>query len=150
MSQGRERRSYERLYSGYGAAFGSARPSSSEPFGSSGRFVTQCCRIGLWMVADVWMSNLEPAAGFLDRAISRLGAAYAIGSTLLVATLFGSAVWYLSSPRPLFMQNEPAFAVKGRTTRGREVFLAGDCASCHATPGQPDRLHLGGGLALSS
>jgi mono/diheme cytochrome c family protein len=31
-----------------------------------------------------------------------------------------------------------------------EIFAAGDCASCHATPGQDDRLKLGGGLALAS
>lgn len=30
------------------------------------------------------------------------------------------------------------------------MFDAGDCASCHATPGQPDRLKLGGGIALAS
>lgn len=30
------------------------------------------------------------------------------------------------------------------------VFAAADCASCHARPGQPDRLKLGGGLALAS
>lgn len=33
---------------------------------------------------------------------------------------------------------------------GRTMFLAGGCASCHATPGQDDRLKLGGGLALHS
>ena len=38
----------------------------------------------------------------------------------------------------------------GDPVRGARVFAAGDCASCHATPGQPDRLHLGGGLALAS
>ncbi|MBB2695754.1 UNVERIFIED_ORG: mono/diheme cytochrome c family protein [Rhizobium esperanzae] len=30
------------------------------------------------------------------------------------------------------------------------VFAAGGCASCHASPGQPDRLKLGGDLALAS
>lgn len=38
----------------------------------------------------------------------------------------------------------------GDPARGALVFAAGDCASCHATPGQPDRLRLGGGLALAS
>ena len=33
---------------------------------------------------------------------------------------------------------------------GRELFYAGGCASCHATPGQDDRTKLGGGLALTS
>ena len=34
--------------------------------------------------------------------------------------------------------------------RGRDVFNAADCASCHATLGQPDRLKVDGGLALAS
>jgi mono/diheme cytochrome c family protein len=38
----------------------------------------------------------------------------------------------------------------GDAGRGAIVFAAGDCASCHARPGQPDRLKLGGGLALPS
>lgn len=31
---------------------------------------------------------------------------------------------------------------------GRTMFFAGGCASCHATPGQSDRLKLGGGLPM--
>ena len=33
---------------------------------------------------------------------------------------------------------------------GRIIFNAGGCSSCHAVPGQPDRLKLGGGLGLAS
>ncbi|HZR76155.1 cytochrome c [Bradyrhizobium sp.] len=33
---------------------------------------------------------------------------------------------------------------------GQIVFNAGGCASCHAVPDQPDRLKLGGGLAIPS
>lgn len=33
---------------------------------------------------------------------------------------------------------------------GQELFNAGGCSSCHAVPNQPDRLRLGGGLALGS
>jgi mono/diheme cytochrome c family protein len=33
---------------------------------------------------------------------------------------------------------------------GKLLFAAGGCSSCHATPGQDDRLKLGGGLALGS
>src|SRR6201999_4135377 len=33
---------------------------------------------------------------------------------------------------------------------GQVVFNAGGCASCHAVPDQPDRLRLGGGLAIPS
>lgn len=38
----------------------------------------------------------------------------------------------------------------GDPLRGKLIFAAGDCASCHATPGQSDRLRLGGGIALAS
>src|SRR5579885_972158 len=33
---------------------------------------------------------------------------------------------------------------------GELIFNAGGCASCHAVPNQPDRLKLGGGLAITS
>ncbi|MCA1439501.1 cytochrome c [Ensifer sp. IC4062] len=39
---------------------------------------------------------------------------------------------------------------EGSASRGEIIFAAGGCASCHATPGQPDHLKLGGGLALAS
>lgn len=61
----------------------------------------------------------------------------------------GAAAWILSAPRPAVAasaQAEPG----GDAERGRLVFLAGDCASCHASPGQEDRLRLGGGMALGS
>src|ERR687896_1822187 len=33
---------------------------------------------------------------------------------------------------------------------GRTMFIAGNCASCHATPNQEDATKLGGGLRLKS
>src|SRR5262245_47033216 len=33
---------------------------------------------------------------------------------------------------------------------GQTMFNAGGCSSCHAVPDQPDRLRLGGGLAIPS
>jgi mono/diheme cytochrome c family protein len=39
---------------------------------------------------------------------------------------------------------------QGDPQRGRIIFAAGDCSSCHASPGQSDRYRLGGGLALPS
>jgi mono/diheme cytochrome c family protein len=35
-------------------------------------------------------------------------------------------------------------------TNGETMFNIGGCSSCHAVPGQPDRLKLGGGLAIPS
>jgi mono/diheme cytochrome c family protein len=74
---------------------------------------------------------------------------------LLAALLLGaggaSAAWFLSAPHPRFSEADAAeFDRPGDPERGRLVFAAADCASCHASPGQTDRLRLGGGLALAS
>ena len=59
--------------------------------------------------------------------------------------------WWATEPRPAFAREQWAdFEPGGDAARGRVVFEAGGCASCHATPGQPDRLQLGGGLELKS
>jgi mono/diheme cytochrome c family protein len=58
-----------------------------------------------------------------------------------------------SSPCPdrLFARDaEAPLDGTGDPAKGKLVFAAGDCASCHASPGQSDRLRLGGGLALAS
>ena len=40
---------------------------------------------------------------------------------------------------------------RGKThSSGKLLFSAGGCTSCHATPGQDDKLRLGGGLALAA
>jgi mono/diheme cytochrome c family protein len=73
----------------------------------------------------------------------------------LVLVLLGLCVaemavmWIVTESRPPFAANDLRFE-EGNAARGRLVFAAGDCASCHATPGQSDRLRLGGGLALAS
>lgn len=68
-----------------------------------------------------------------------LGALGAIGSI---------AMWVLTAPRPA-LKGAPTDQ-EGDPVKGRLIFAAADCASCHASPGQPDRLRLGGGLALAS
>lgn len=75
-----------------------------------------------------------------------------VAAALLVAVgllALGATAWLLTTPHPFFVKDDPRLAA-GHPERGRLVFLAGQCASCHASPGQPDRLKLGGGLALSS
>jgi mono/diheme cytochrome c family protein len=62
----------------------------------------------------------------------------------------GAAIWIGSMPRPAVAAGGAALPDAGDPERGRLVFLAGDCASCHASPGQEDRLRLGGGMALGS
>jgi mono/diheme cytochrome c family protein len=72
---------------------------------------------------------------------------------ILLGTSFaGAAVlalyWWLTAV--------PAGSVLGASAHapdlanGLTAFNAGGCSSCHAVPGQPDRLRLGGGLAIVS
>jgi mono/diheme cytochrome c family protein len=71
---------------------------------------------------------------------------------LLAAALAGVAAlgvyWWLTAPPSMSAAAEPAYAPN--LANGLIAFNAGGCASCHAVPGQPDRLKLGGGLAISS
>jgi mono/diheme cytochrome c family protein len=70
---------------------------------------------------------------------------------LLVTGLIGAAAWVLTEPRPVFSNDaDEALREKGDPAKGRLIFALGDCGSCHASPGQGDRLRLGGGLALAS
>jgi mono/diheme cytochrome c family protein len=59
--------------------------------------------------------------------------------------------WRLSAPRPRYSEAEWQAQTQPRdATAGRRMFFAGGCDSCHATPGQPDPLRLGGGLELKT
>ena len=74
----------------------------------------------------------------------------AVALVTLAATA-AAAAWVLTKPRPAFDAIQAAALEHGvDAERGKVIFEAGDCASCHASPGQPDRLRLGGGLALGS
>lgn len=73
-----------------------------------------------------------------------------IGFLVAGAIASGVASWLLSAPHPAVAESEAAEFEGGDPAKGRLIFAAGDCASCHATPGQTDRLHLGGGMALAS
>ena len=67
----------------------------------------------------------------------------------VIAGVIGlAAFWVLTIPATV-----PANALAAHTpdlANGKEVFLAGGCASCHAVPGQEDKTRLGGGLGLKS
>jgi mono/diheme cytochrome c family protein len=72
-----------------------------------------------------------------------------VGMVVVVAGVL--SVWLVTQPRPVHSRDTQQIAEAiGDPERGRLVFAAGDCASCHASPGQSDRLRLGGGLALAS
>jgi mono/diheme cytochrome c family protein len=64
--------------------------------------------------------------------------------------LLALVAWHLTTAAPIFSKDDPRLQGGGDVRRGEMVFTAGECASCHASPGQPDSLHLGGGLALAS
>jgi mono/diheme cytochrome c family protein len=67
----------------------------------------------------------------------------------LAAAIVGLCVfWFVTIPATI-----PASALAPYTpnaANGREMFYAGGCTSCHATPGHEDRTRLGGGLGLKS
>lgn len=94
-------------------------------------FYGEVCRQPLFMRRRSWLVML-------------LGSAAILGS--------GLAFMFLSAPHPVFADPTSARELNeaGSAERGRLIFNAGDCAACHASAGQADRLRLGGGLALAS
>lgn len=66
---------------------------------------------------------------------------------LITAVASVAGYWWLTAPTALAL---PAPARGPDLANGQELFNAGGCSSCHAMPNQPDRLRLGGGLALRS
>jgi mono/diheme cytochrome c family protein len=67
---------------------------------------------------------------------------------MLVIVVGLAAFWLVTAPTAA-----PTDTLAARTpdlANGRTMFFAGGCASCHATPGQDDRMRLGGGLGLKS
>jgi mono/diheme cytochrome c family protein len=71
---------------------------------------------------------------------------------LLAAVLTGLAgfgiFWWLTIPAVVTANAIPAYVPN--LANGLTTFNAGGCSSCHAVPNQPDRLKLGGGLAMAS
>ena len=68
--------------------------------------------------------------------------------TLVLAGAVAFAIyWWLTTPSILIPVTDAAYTPD--LANGRTIFNAGGCSSCHAVPGQPDRLRLGGGLDLA-
>jgi mono/diheme cytochrome c family protein len=71
---------------------------------------------------------------------------------LLLVILAGVAglgiYWWLTIPAVVASASLPAYTPN--LANGLTTFNAGGCSSCHAVPNQPDRLKLGGGLAIPS
>ena len=67
---------------------------------------------------------------------------------LLAAVAAIGVYWWLSAPVVAAVSPGPAHVPD--LANGEVIFNAGGCASCHAVPDQPDRLKLGGGVAIKS
>jgi len=68
---------------------------------------------------------------------------------LVVLAAIGLAIyWWLTIPSVIASSSLPAYTPN--PANGLTTFNAGGCSSCHAVPSQPDRLKLGGGLAIPS
>ena len=70
-----------------------------------------------------------------------------LGLLVAGAAAFG-VFWWLTAPSLVLAVTGPAHAPD--LANGQTTFNAAGCSSCHAVPGQPDRLRLGGGLAIPS
>jgi mono/diheme cytochrome c family protein len=67
----------------------------------------------------------------------------------IIAAVAGLSVfWWLTIPAVVSPGSLPAHTPD--LANGLTMFNAGGCSSCHAVPDQPDRLKLGGGLAVKS
>src|SRR5450631_1701547 len=70
-------------------------------------------------------------------------------SAVLAGVIAFAAFWWLTAPgSPVMPATAPPAAPN--PVNGLIIFNAGGCSSCHAVPNQPDRLRLGGGLAIPS
>ncbi|MCG7391469.1 cytochrome c [Microvirga sp. ACRRW] len=78
---------------------------------------------------------------------------------IIIAILGGLGFWALTSPMAYTIirkggTREPVAPVDSTRApdveKGRVLFFAGGCTSCHSTPNQDDKLRLGGGYALKS
>lgn len=109
--------------------------------------------IGLWPIVTL-VGTLRMRRAFIrfTALIRRPMRARAwLFSTAAALAIVVVGTWLVTAPRRA-SSAAPAgiFDQAGDPAKGRLVFAAGDCASCHASPGQSDRLRLGGGLALAS
>src|ERR1700712_2779611 len=76
---------------------------------------------------------------------------YRVSVAILLAFAVGAAAaWIVTEGRPAVSKHAQTLDGHGDSAKGKLVFAAGDCASCHASIGQSDRFRLGGGLALAS
>jgi mono/diheme cytochrome c family protein len=100
-------------------------------------------RIGILDLPSNWTSGMKAL-------LTKLTLGQPLLVVIGVCVAGALTIWLITEPWAPFAANDSRLSGQGDPERGRMVFAAGDCASCHATPGQNDRLKLGGGLALAS
>ncbi|UVS86383.1 cytochrome C [Burkholderia glumae] len=89
-----------------------------------------------------------PSPRLSSRSYKRLSIGIAAAVVLGVGGfLLLSSPWMWSMTHPTRNVASPGPA---NPVNGRELFLAGDCATCHASPGRHNPLLLGGGKALDT
>src|SRR5690349_17040013 len=69
-------------------------------------------------------------------------------SLATVAAALAVVALVVTAPKSVTAEDLPPHAPD--LANGRAMFLAGGCASCHATPEQKDPTRLGGGVALKT
>ena len=67
---------------------------------------------------------------------------------VVLAVAAGAVYWLVTQPKTIAASALPAHTPD--LANGEVAFNAGGCSSCHAVPGQEDRLKLGGGLPIGS
>lgn len=72
---------------------------------------------------------------------------FAIAALAILLVAGAGFFWIVTEPKRV---PPAAVPTAGDPERGRLVFAAGGCASCHTQPGQDDELLLGGGLPLKT
>jgi mono/diheme cytochrome c family protein len=69
-------------------------------------------------------------------------------AAIVLAVIGLGVFWFLTEPTRVAAATLPNYT--GDAERGKLIFTAGGCSSCHASPGQADHLKLGGGKAFPS
>jgi mono/diheme cytochrome c family protein len=69
---------------------------------------------------------------------------------LAVLIVVGVAAGLIITAPKKLPASDLAAGYRPNVANGQEMFIAGNCSACHATPGQDDRTQLAGGLKLKS
>ena len=104
------------------------------------------------------MPKVLVAGGKIAMLADRYSPGHIMGRIIVVLVGLGMMALggFVQMTRPYYAvaAGDTSLENGGDATRGRTIFFAGGCASCHATPSKPagneDPLRLGGGLAMPS